>query len=342
MWYFSTGILKLLRIRPIRTWWTKSKTFQCLRKTNKSAATKENWTACWTNLWNVKIAWVFYIFFCFCIVEKLHSSGTFLQPTDEPVLGKEKKRRKLDEIVLGLSAAKEQQSNHYPEPSKKGTVTPNVTVTPTSVSMGMPAPPTSQKPFSITVTSIPSSRSSGSSFSNLPPNLSTLHSHKDSFSALLAQAEHQTREMAKKQHHQPSPYNSAHISSSSSSASHRKTYEAMMNDLNKVAEYSSKIGSYSHEMKVNKWLEGQSMSEQLNAEYLNAPRRRRPRVDPSLLDWKKLTGEENVAVINRMTGKKVIEIVKYENKDNFEAFLIKKYGSRHLSFVPMFQLQSWQ
>jgi hypothetical protein len=28
-------------------------------------------------------------------------------------------------------------------------------------------------------------------------------------------------------------------------------------------------------------------------------------VDPSLLDWKKLTGEENVSVINRLTGKKV-------------------------------------
>lgn len=80
----------------------------------------------------------------------------------------------------------------------------------------------------------------------------------------------------------------------------------MIADINKVAEYSSKIGSFSHEAKVNKWLAEQSaMSEQLSAEYLNAPRRRRPRVDPSLLDWKKLTGEENVAVINRLTGKKV-------------------------------------
>ena len=42
----------------------------------------------------------------------------------------------------------------------------------------------------------------------------------------------------------------------------------------------------------------------LTSDYL-APRRRRPRVDPSLLDWKKLTGEENVSVINRLTGKKV-------------------------------------
>lgn len=45
----------------------------------------------------------------------------------------------------------------------------------------------------------------------------------------------------------------------------------------------------------------QSMSTDL----FSAPRRRRPRVDPTLLDWKKLTGEENVSVINRTTGKKV-------------------------------------
>lgn len=251
-------------------------------------------------------------------------------PVDEPVVGKEKKRRKLDEIVLGLSAAKEQQGgSHYADHGKKSTITPNVTVTPTSAPMGLSNPTSSaQKPFSITVTSIPSSRASGSS--NLPPP--SLHSHKDSFSALLAQAEQQNRDLKKQQmhqahqnqqqqqqqhhhqqlqqqlqqqhqqHQQQQAFNSAHMSSSS----HRKSYEAMIADINKVAEYSSKIGSYSHEAKVNKWLAEQTaMSEQLSAEYLNAPRRRRPRVDPSLLDWKKLTGEENVAVINRLTGKKV-------------------------------------
>lgn len=82
----------------------------------------------------------------------------------------------------------------------------------------------------------------------------------------------------------------------------------MIADINKVAEYSSKISSYSHEAKVNKWLAEQTaITEQISADYLNAPRRRRPRVDPSLLDWKKLTGEENVAVINRITGKKVCQ-----------------------------------
>jgi chromodomain-helicase-DNA-binding protein 7 len=60
-------------------------------------------------------------------------------------------------------------------------------------------------------------------------------------------------------------------------------------------------------IQVNKWLAEQTalMPEQpLTSDYL-APRRRRPRVDPSLLDWKKLTGDENVSVINRLTGKKV-------------------------------------
>lgn len=61
---------------------------------------------------------------------------------------------------------------------------------------------------------------------------------------------------------------------------------------------------------VNKWLAEQSggppdqVVAGLSADYLG-PRRRRPRVDPTLLDWKKLTGEENVSVINRLTGKKV-------------------------------------
>lgn len=152
------------------------------------------------------------------------------------------------------------------------------------------------------MTSIPSSRASGGSSSNqLPPP--SLHSHKDSFSALLAQAEQHNRDLAKKQQQQQqqAAFNAAHASSSSQ----RKSYESMIAEINKAAEYS-KIGAYSHEAKVNKWLAEQTaITEQLSAEYLNAPRRRRPRVDPTLLDWKKLTGEENVAVINRMTGKKV-------------------------------------
>lgn len=40
-------------------------------------------------------------------------------------------------------------------------------------------------------------------------------------------------------------------------------------------------------------------------EPLERKRGRRPRVDPMLLDPTKLTGDENVSVINRLTGKKV-------------------------------------
>lgn len=82
----------------------------------------------------------------------------------------------------------------------------------------------------------------------------------------------------------------------------------MIADLSKMADFSSKISSYSHEAKVNKWLAEQTSlipEQPLASDYLTAPRRRRPRVDPSLLDWKKLTGDENVSVINRLTGKKM-------------------------------------
>lgn len=195
------------------------------------------------------------------------------------MVGKEKKRRKLDEIVLGLSAAKEQSL--FPESLKKPTITPSVTVTPTSAPVSS-AHSQSQKPFTITVTSVPSpAPPRSSSIPNILPSLSA--SGKDSFSSLLAQAE-----QLKKQQQQ------------------RKSYEAMIADIGKETGFG-KVNSYSHEAKVNKWLAEQTavLAEQpLGADYL-APRRRRPRVDPSLLDWKKLTGDENVSVINRVTGKKL-------------------------------------
>lgn len=195
------------------------------------------------------------------------------------MVGKEKKRRKLDEIVLGLSAAKEQSL--FPESLKKPTIAPSVTVTPTSAPVSS-AHSQSQKPFTITVTSVPSpAPPRTSSIPNILPSLSA--SGKDSFSSLLAQAE-----QLKKQQQQ------------------RKSYEAMIADIGKETGFG-KVNSYSHEAKVNKWLAEQSavLAEQpLGADYL-APRRRRPRVDPSLLDWKKLTGDENVSVINRVTGKKL-------------------------------------
>lgn len=68
----------------------------------------------------------------------------------------------------------------------------------------------------------------------------------------------------------------------------------MIADINKVADFSSKVNSYSHEAKVNKWLAEQSSlmpNQQISADYLSDTRRRRSRggIDPALLDWKKLT-----------------------------------------------------
>lgn len=222
----------------------------------------------------------------------------------EPVVGgKEKKRRKLDEIVLGLSAAKEQSQPL--ELPKKITVTPSVTLTPTSLPAATSAP--AQKPFTITVTSVPSpvpssSRTAGggSSLSSLMPPLPT---SKDSFTTFLQQAEQQNL-LLKKQQQLLQQAAQAQLPSPSS----RKSYEQMIADINKVSDFSTKINSYSHEAKVNKWLAEQNSvipEQPLSADFLSAPRRRRPRVDPSLLDWKKLTGEENVSVINRVSGKKL-------------------------------------
>lgn len=80
------------------------------------------------------------------------------QPVEEPTSGgKEKRRRKLDEIVMGLSAAKEQKT--FPDPllpsSKKQQITPSVSVTPASAPSSSSQQQSSQKPFTITVTSVP-------------------------------------------------------------------------------------------------------------------------------------------------------------------------------------------
>lgn len=209
---------------------------------------------------------------------QLTNPSIFQQPIEEPITGsKEKKRRKLDEIVLGLSAAKEQTV--HPEPSKKPTITPSVTVTPTSAPVSTSHQP-AQKPFTITVTSVPSPAPNVSKSGGLPPIIPPLSSSsaKDSFSSFLAQAEQQNLLLKKQQQQQ------------------RKSYEAMIADINKVADFSSKVNSYSHEAKVNKWLAEQNSllpNQQLAANYLSGGRSRQSSrnsggIDPSLLDWKKL------------------------------------------------------
>lgn len=85
-----------------------------------------------------------------------------LQPAQEQIVGKEKKRKKLDEIVLGLSAAKGKPlgSSATPEPprNRSSTILPDVTVTPAVSSSSSGPPP--QKPFSVTVTNVPSPQAS--------------------------------------------------------------------------------------------------------------------------------------------------------------------------------------
>ncbi|XP_050675614.1 chromodomain-helicase-DNA-binding protein 7-like [Leptidea sinapis] len=89
-------------------------------------------------------------------------------PAQEQIVGKEKKRKKLDEIVLGLSAAKvrgpSSSALNEPPKSKNTTILPEVTVTPA-------APPSSsaqplQKPFSVTVTNVPSPHTSSKELSS--------------------------------------------------------------------------------------------------------------------------------------------------------------------------------
>lgn len=79
------------------------------------------------------------------------------------IVGKEKKRKKLDEIVLGLSAAKGHNvvTNYSASDSTRNKnipVIPNVSVTPATSSSSNSALNT-QKPFSVTVTNVPSPQS---------------------------------------------------------------------------------------------------------------------------------------------------------------------------------------
>lgn len=94
----------------------------------------------------------------------------FRQPAPEQVVGKEKKRKKLDEIVLGLSAAKGRSpsassSSEQPRSRSSTTILPDVTVTPAAPPTSTPAPP-AQKPFSVTLTNVPSPQASSKELSS--------------------------------------------------------------------------------------------------------------------------------------------------------------------------------
>lgn len=139
-------------------------------------------------------------------LNKLMQRKNCPMPVDEPVVGKEKKKRKLDEIVLGLSAAKEQQV----DPKK---VQPNVSVT-------------------VTKSVAPNAKSSF-----LP--------HAEQHNLIMKQQQQLQQQLLQQQAikmAQPNSSTAAHVQ--------RKTYEAMIADISKVADFSAKISSYSHEAKV--------------------------------------------------------------------------------------------
>lgn len=90
------------------------------------------------------------------------------QPAPEQIVGKEKKRKKLDEIVLGLSAAKCKSptaSSSEPPRGRGPAVLPDVTVTPAAPPSSSSVSPV-QKPFSVTVTNVPSPQASAKELSS--------------------------------------------------------------------------------------------------------------------------------------------------------------------------------
>ncbi|XP_055711038.1 chromodomain-helicase-DNA-binding protein 7 isoform X3 [Phlebotomus papatasi] len=247
------------------------------------------------------------------------------QPVEEPVVGKEKKRRKLDEIVLGLSAAQEQKM--YPDPSppmsmKKPQVAPSVSVTPASGPSQTAASSANQKPFTITVTSVPgkkrTSSNKSSSMKNPPvsattglqalQNMAGLGgvSTKD-MNAFLAEAAKAEQQAMLKQHQKL-------LQQLPASSQQRKAYEAMFAEMKHLSSYlsSSKLGSYpTHDAKVNKWLAEQSAAlteEALGMDYRSRSRSRQPAtptMQDNIFSRKALTGEESVPVINKITGKRL-------------------------------------
>nr|XP_021189287.2 chromodomain-helicase-DNA-binding protein 7 isoform X2 [Helicoverpa armigera] len=88
-------------------------------------------------------------------------------PAPEHIVGKEKKRKKLDEIVLGLSAAKCKSPTTSSDNlrGRSSSVLPDVTVTPAAPPTSSPAS-SNQKPFSVTVTNVPSPQASSKELSS--------------------------------------------------------------------------------------------------------------------------------------------------------------------------------
>lgn len=71
---------------------------------------------------------------------------------------------------------------------------------------------------------------------------------------------------------------------------------------------STKLGYTAHDAKVNKWLAEQNAALADQALSMDYRRSRTQRAEPSpaqSFNWKNWTGEENVPVINKLTGKRL-------------------------------------
>jgi len=233
-----------------------------------------------------------------------------------PPPGAEKKRRKLDDIVKGLSAAKGQSGIAGLFSSPRGQKTPS-SADASSNPLGLSFPRSSG------ITIMPCTKDS----SNKEDKFS-----KDSTAKLTAQVQAEAQALLAGLSRMPGMSALASPSTSSNRAgteAPRISIEPLRNSsssaaagdlaspaaIGKLPDFLlQKLDAYSHtpphELKVSKWLADQQgitpeRPTSPDADLLDAKRRRKPRIDPSLLDWNRLSGEENVSVINRLTGKKI-------------------------------------
>lgn len=196
-----------------------------------------------------------------------------LQPIEEPIVGKEKKRRKLDEIVLGLSAAKEQQTpgGERGERSERGERHERDErgdrgdrgVSNSAGGSELPKKsPVSPSPNFSTKTSTPSasqllSRSLASTAGGKSSiDLSSYFGNVDQQSLFLKQQQmfHQQQQSQQSQQSHKVSLPASSATSASLSAQRGKTsYEAMIADLTKGNDLAAKMNSAysSHDAKVN-------------------------------------------------------------------------------------------
>lgn len=155
----------------------------------------------------------------------------------------------MDEIVLGLSAAKEQQQE--PKKSISG-VTTNLVSNNTSGSTSTGTSMNANISVSLTVTKATPSPSPR------PQSTSSAKNQESHIASYLAQAEQhnlllkQQQQLQQQLLQQQQAIKMSQPSSAAAAQVQRKTYEAMIADISKVADFSAKINSYSHEAKVSK------------------------------------------------------------------------------------------